>query len=226
MNILAFDTTFDHCSVALLRQDEMLAFDIESLKQGHAEALVPKIKNILQRAKLTFQDIGLIAVGSGPGSFTGIRVALATARGLAMAAGIPVVGVNSFEVFLDVALPQLGQENQLYVVLDARRRDLFYQVYNVQEKSSSVPKMAMSEELLKFVSQQSSLVVGTGVHRLQALAQSEQAIANCRFIVPCWENFLAVLAKKAAFAFNNNTVPESCKPYYLVPPGITFAAKI
>ena len=226
MNILAFDTTFDHCSVALLRRGEASVFDIESLKQGHAEALVPKIRNILQRAKLTFRDIGLIAVGSGPGSFTGIRIALATARGLALAAEIPVVGVNGFDVFLDVALPLLAQEKQLYVVLDARRRDLFYQVYDVQEKSSSVPKLVMSEELLQIVAERTSLVVGTGVHRVQALAQSERAIANCRFIAPCWENFLAVLAKKAAFAFSNDSISDSCQPHYLVPPGITFAAEI
>ncbi len=222
MNILAFDTTFDHCSVALVCHDEQVLFDVEPLQQGHAEALVPKIQTLLQRAGYAFQDIDLIAVGSGPGSFTGIRVAIATARGLALASNIPVVGINSFEIFHTLAVPQINERERLYVVLDARRRDLFYQVYDWQKKPIAEPQVAMPCDRLPQIASQSYRVIGTGSQRLQQeLHACEGAARNCVFLEHSWEEFLKVLANKARIVIANDPNSASCQPYYLAPPGIT-----
>lgn len=225
MNILAFDTAFDHCSVALVLQEGKMICDIEPLQQGHAEALVPKIRKLLQQMGLSFQDLGLIAVGVGPGSFTGVRVAVATARGLALAGNIPVVGVNSFEVFSVLAVPQLQTEEQLYVVLDARRRDLFYQMYDERGTLISEPQMMMPGDLLQQIAQQPSRIIGTGALRLQHLAQVGDEIQSCAFIEYQGSEFLKVLAQRAQKSLNQEEKFLSCQPYYLAPPGITPTTK-
>jgi tRNA threonylcarbamoyl adenosine modification protein YeaZ len=93
--ILAIDTSGPHCAVALLPDEG--AFRFEEMKRGQAERLMPLVDEVLAMADTSFGDLDAIAVGIGPGNFTGIRIAVSAARGLALALGIPAVGVSGFE---------------------------------------------------------------------------------------------------------------------------------
>src|SRR3954469_5612836 len=97
MNILALDTAGAACSVAVLRGVVVAASRSEPMARGHSEALMPMIRAAMRDAALEFDALDLIAATVGPGAFTGIRIGLAAARGLALAAGKPAVGVTSFE---------------------------------------------------------------------------------------------------------------------------------
>lgn len=96
--ILAFDTSAAHCAAALLSGDTVLAEAHLDMGKGQAEALIPLLQRLLAQAGHEWRDLGAIAVGIGPGNFTGIRISVAAARGLALALGVPAVGVSLFEV--------------------------------------------------------------------------------------------------------------------------------
>jgi tRNA threonylcarbamoyladenosine biosynthesis protein TsaB len=95
MMILALDATAGTCSAALLRDGEVIASQSEIMDKGHAERLFPLIREMM--AKRPLSEIDAIAVCTGPGNFTGARIGVAAARGLALSLGVPSVGVDRFE---------------------------------------------------------------------------------------------------------------------------------
>ncbi|MFW5655511.1 MAG: tRNA (adenosine(37)-N6)-threonylcarbamoyltransferase complex dimerization subunit type 1 TsaB, partial [Roseicyclus sp.] len=95
--VLAFDTSAAHCAAALVRGDTVLAHRHEDMTRGQAERLFPLIETVLDDARLSLAEIGALAVGTGPGNFTGLRIAVAAARGLALALGRPALGIPNLE---------------------------------------------------------------------------------------------------------------------------------
>jgi tRNA threonylcarbamoyl adenosine modification protein YeaZ len=126
MVILALDTAGDNCAVALARTGDgssLLARRCEAIGRGHAERLMPMIGEALAEAGLTYADLERIAVTTGPGSFTGTRIGVAAARGLALALAIPAVGISVLDALIEAAP---GKENGLVVAaLDARRGEIY-----------------------------------------------------------------------------------------------------
>ncbi len=94
--ILAFDTSAAHCAAALL-QGDTITTRIDEMAKGQAEHLMPMLTEVLSDAGLTWSDLDAIGVGTGPGNFTGIRISVSAARGLALGLSIPAIGVNGFE---------------------------------------------------------------------------------------------------------------------------------
>jgi tRNA threonylcarbamoyl adenosine modification protein YeaZ len=131
MNILAIDVSITGCSVAIFNQDSNLSlskfFDTD---RGQAEILIPMIDDIVRKAHLQMSDIDLIAVTRGPGSFTGVRIGLATARSLGLALNIPVIGIST----LDVIARAHGDKSALFLI-DTKRGDFYGQVGESGEAS-------------------------------------------------------------------------------------------
>lgn len=96
--ILGFDTSAAHCAAALLHTDAVHGETIVPMQRGQAEALMPILEATLTAENRTFGDLDAVAVGIGPGNFTGIRISVSAARGLALALDIPAVGVSNFEI--------------------------------------------------------------------------------------------------------------------------------
>jgi len=119
--ILAFDTSAAHCAAALLRGDAIVAQAVEEMGKGQAERLMPLLEEILAAQGATWRDLSAIAVGVGPGNFTGVRIAVSAARGLALSLGIPAIGVSTLEALAEGAPPPVR------VVLDARRDEVYAQ---------------------------------------------------------------------------------------------------
>ncbi len=99
--ILAFDTSAAHCAAALVAGSHVLARYMEPMKKGQAERLIPLLEDTLQEAGLAWRDLDAIAVGIGPGNFTGTRIAVSAARGLALGLDIPAIGVTTFEALAE-----------------------------------------------------------------------------------------------------------------------------
>jgi tRNA threonylcarbamoyl adenosine modification protein YeaZ len=95
--ILAFDTSSHHCAAAILSGDTLLALRCEEMARGQAERLVPLLEEVLAEGGASWSDLKAIGVGVGPGNFTGIRISVSLARGLALGLKIPAHGISLFE---------------------------------------------------------------------------------------------------------------------------------
>lgn len=126
MLLLAIDTTTAVCSVALGRDGELIAEYLLNIKKTHSQRLMPLISSMLRDSDLDRFRLEGICVAVGPGSFTGIRIGVATARGLAQGLGIPLVGVNTLEALAGAGA---GYPALLCPLLDARRGQVYAAVY-------------------------------------------------------------------------------------------------
>lgn len=130
MRVLGLESATSGCSAALWDEGRVVAHRLPPMARGQAEALVPMAQAVLAEAGVGFQDLDRIAVTVGPGAFTGLRIALAAARGFALAAAIPVVGVTSFEAVAR-ALPEDERAGRgLLVAIDSRRTEPFLQLFD------------------------------------------------------------------------------------------------
>ncbi len=120
--ILGFDTSSAHCAAALLRGDSVLAQRREEMAKGQAERLMPLLEELLTEGGVTWADLDAIAVGIGPGNFTGIRISVSAARGLALGLDVPAIGISSLEA------QAFGQAKPVISSLDARRDHLYLQI--------------------------------------------------------------------------------------------------
>ena len=119
--ILALDTAAAHCAAALVCGGRICAARAETMDRGQAERLLPMVEELLVEAGIGWDAVGGIAVCTGPGNFTGLRVAVAAARGLALALGVPAVGVSRLEV--------LGARPGVTVATIADKRGRFVQIF-------------------------------------------------------------------------------------------------
>src|ERR1700735_1696195 len=126
MLILAIDTALDACAACVLDTDAgaLLAQESQAMKRGHAEALMPLIGRVMKQAGIAFAALDRIAVTTGPGSFTGLRVGLSAARGIGLAANKPVVGVTTLTAY---AAPVVSANNEPPVIaaIDARHDQVY-----------------------------------------------------------------------------------------------------
>ena len=117
--ILVFDTSAAHCAAALVSDGKVLGVTTEEMTRGQAERLMAMLEELLAKADASWADLAALGVGIGPGNFTGIRLSVSAARGLALSLNIPAFGIDSFAaIALDHADPVLAAvpapRNQLY----------------------------------------------------------------------------------------------------------------
>lgn len=124
--ILAFDTSAAHCAAALLSGGRVVAEAYEPMEKGQAERLLPLCQEVMARAGLALADLDAVAVGTGPGNFTGVRIAVAAARGLALSLGVPAIGVTRLEALAE------GLARPVTVIEDARRGEVYVQEFGVE----------------------------------------------------------------------------------------------
>ncbi len=124
---LAFDTSAAHCAAALLLpaggNTGHVIQRLEPMEKGQAERLIPLLEEVLAEGGLGWSDIKALAVGTGPGNFTGVRISVAAARGLALGLGIPAVGVTRLEALA------FGLPRPVMVIEDARRNQVYVQLF-------------------------------------------------------------------------------------------------
>lgn len=149
MLILAIDTALDACAAAVLDTgtSKLIAVESQAMKRGHAEALMPLIGRVMQQAALPFAALDRIAVTTGPGSFTGLRVGLSAARGLALAAGKPAVGLTTLSAYAAPIVSESG-EDPVISVIDARHDQVYFQVVSGNGSSLVRPRVGKIEEAL------------------------------------------------------------------------------
>jgi tRNA threonylcarbamoyladenosine biosynthesis protein TsaB len=221
MNILAFDTCFDACSVCVAQQRGgavvELASTIEYFETGHAERLVPMIGEAMGAAGMAFEDLGRIAVTAGPGTFTGTRIGIAAARGLALATDTPVVAASSLAVMAEVAARRLGTGlpgETLGVAVDARRGEVYVQLFGGGGLDPRTPPLLLTvADAAALAGTAPLLLVGSGAAAVAAAAQAggRAARAELAALLP---DACALAAMVPGLALSEGAI----SPLYLRPP--------
>lgn len=155
--ILAFDTSAAHCAAALLVGDRVVLRQ-EPMEKGQAERLLPMLEAVLAEGGVDWRDLKALAVGTGPGNFTGVRIAVAAARGLALGLGIPAVGVTVLEALAFGRGPVL-------VAQDARRGMAYVQTFGPEGAADLVAVGTLPRSI---AARAEVVVVGDLAERYQA----------------------------------------------------------
>jgi tRNA threonylcarbamoyl adenosine modification protein YeaZ len=145
MIILGLDTTGSQCSVSLVDEARVLAHICRDIGRGHAEVLAGMVEEALTKAAVTPADIDRIAVCTGPGNFTGLRVALSFAKGFALPRNLPVIGIDALALTASRLDPTASQK--IAVQQDVRRGEYFYAFY--EKGKVQFPPRAMTKEALE-----------------------------------------------------------------------------
>src|SRR5438045_5571870 len=147
MLILAIDTALDACAAAVLDTSAggVIAQESLAMKRGYAEALMPLIARVMKESGIAFALLDRIAATTGPGSFTGLRVGLSAARGIALAAGKPVVGVTTLTAYAAPVISESG-EQPIISAIDARHDHVYLQVVSGNGGSLVTPRVAAVTE--------------------------------------------------------------------------------
>lgn len=143
MRLLALDTATAACSVALWHDGAVPARRFRAMLRGHAQALMPMVNAVLAEAGCGFGDLDAVAVTVGPGAFTGLRIGLAAARGMALAAGLPLIGVTTLEAVAHGASSARTGGANLLVALDSKRDDIYVQPFDVDLAPLAPPAALM-----------------------------------------------------------------------------------
>jgi tRNA threonylcarbamoyladenosine biosynthesis protein TsaB len=170
MRLLAIDTALAACSAAVLdtASGGILASESLPMLRGHAEALIPLLGRVMQQSGLAFADLDRIVVTTGPGSFTGLRVGIAAARGLGVATGVPVAGVSTLSAY---AAPYLGADDRSPVIaaIDARHSNIYLQVFAPGGRTLIAPRLAPLLDAVHAASDTAACIVGSAA---QAVADN------------------------------------------------------
>lgn len=158
VQVLALDTSTDSLSVALVRDRETACEIVLKVKAGHAGIILPVIDEVLRKAGTPREAIDLIAVGTGPGSFTGLRIGIATAKGLAVSLGCRFVGVSTLDTMAQAVLPS---PMPVMPVLDAKKGEVFCASYDRHGSRLSALMNRRPESVVALVSEE-TLFVGNG----------------------------------------------------------------
>jgi tRNA threonylcarbamoyladenosine biosynthesis protein TsaB len=220
MNVLAFDTCFDACSVCVAQTRgegaAEIASALERFETGHAERLIPMIEDVMHRAGVTFAGIDRLAVTVGPGTFTGTRIGVAAARGLALATGIPLVGASSLAVMAETARRELGslpKDAGLAVAVDARRGQAYVQLFGASAlEPKSLPQLLAIEDAGR-IADEALIVVGSAAEAIAAAAAADGRSVTARL-----PDLLPDAAALARMAFDLPAGQAPLVPLYLRPP--------
>ncbi|MGE0212117.1 MAG: tRNA (adenosine(37)-N6)-threonylcarbamoyltransferase complex dimerization subunit type 1 TsaB [Parvibaculaceae bacterium] len=210
MLTLALDTSLAACSAALhdSASGAVLARQWMAMERGHGEALPQMVAAVMAESGHAFSDIGRIAAPRGPGSFTGIRIGLAMARGLALALGKPIVAPTTLEA-LAWNIVDNPEARPIVAVIDPGREEFHLQTFDPRGVAVSDASAVRHKDLMAFLPRD-ALVTGPGTELLVSLASGLAPIASRALALPD----AGIIAVRAA-ALPPTRSPE---PLYLRPP--------
>jgi tRNA threonylcarbamoyladenosine biosynthesis protein TsaB len=217
VSVLAFDSAGPGCSAAVWRDGDILSRRSAPMERGQAEHLVPMIAAVLEEAGIPATRLDLIAVTTGPGAFTGLRIALAAARGLALASDVPVMGITSFAAVAAQVPVAERQGRRLVVALESKRAEFYLQAFGADGEPVGESALVAPIDCGRWLGDTPLLLAGDAAERLAAVLP-ERALA--RASSPGIPD-AAVIARLAAATWRPGLRPPPPRPLYLRPPDTT-----
>ncbi len=221
MRILGFDTATSACSAAVWEDGRIAARRFEPMSRGQSERLMPMVREVLSEAGADFPDLDLLAVTTGPGAFTGLRIGLAAARGMALAGDLACFGVTTLDAVAAGVSETERQKANVLVVLDSKRAEVYAQAFRSDLRPLSEAQALMPADLAALTANGEGdanrvLVAGDGAGQvIQALKDKGiEAVLSTALGVPD----AAIVAAIAAERWSSDQPAEPLRPLYLRPP--------
>ncbi len=210
-NILAIETSSDACSLALSKGKEIVSFH-ELMPQQHTEKLLGLLQQLMDDLKATYQDLDVIAVGCGPGSFTGTRLACSVAQGLAYSLGISTIPVSSLQVIAQ-GINREFHSSEVNVLVNAHMGQVYLGnfVFTEEELKSASEKVLKVEEFSDLDLSPTSVFVGDGCELITKQLEELGATIYTRY--PNAQDLLSEAQKK--FSEGATVDPKDLVPVYL-----------
>jgi tRNA threonylcarbamoyladenosine biosynthesis protein TsaB len=167
--VLAIDTALEVCAAAVLDTERTGGLTSRSrpMARGHAEALMPMIAAVMSAAQVEFAELDRIAVTVGPGSFTGLRVGVAAARGIALASGKPAVGLTTLAA-LAAPFFDADESKALLAVIDARHSQVYMQLFGPGGRSLIAPRLSPVRDAIRAAMASPTRIVGNAARLIEA----------------------------------------------------------
>jgi tRNA threonylcarbamoyladenosine biosynthesis protein TsaB len=213
MRLLAIDTALDACSVAVLDRDSgqaRVTSACEVLGRGHAERLMAMIGEVMAEAGLPFSALDRIAVTAGPGSFTGLRVGLSAARGIALVVGAPAVGIGTLDALADMAREDAVEPGPVFAVLEAKGPEIYGQGFAADGMPLAAPVAIAAADFGRDLPA-GALLAGAGAAKVvAACGRTDLRVAH----EAAWPDIAAVVRLGA----EADPLAHPPEPVYLRPP--------
>lgn len=222
---LALDSAGSACSVVVAAGDRILADDHVESMHGQAERLLPMVDAAMRRAGFAAAALDVVAATVGPGSFTGIRVGLAAARGIALAVGAQLIGVTSFEaVAAGARRPNRDRPGFLLVALESRREDIYVQFFDGQgapvgEPAATMPA-ALREAVDAVIGAEPLLIAGAAAHRAGLVLSDRPDTTALTSPSPSAGGVLRAALRR----LGSGEQSDAARPLYLRPPDVTLSS--
>ena len=213
MKLLAIDTASTLCAACVTDTGtgEVLGRAVIHIGKGHAEALMGIIAEAMAEAGVGYKGLGSIAVSIGPGSFTGIRVGVSAARGLALALKIPAVGVTTLAAMAEEARDR-HPDRRILVAIDAKRGELYVEDHEADGRLVAGPMIVAVEEAGTLLAGELPVLAGSGAAIVLAAAQADDPAAAFDIVESSATADIAIYARLAAAGRIHGSPP---KPLYL-----------
>jgi tRNA threonylcarbamoyl adenosine modification protein YeaZ len=183
MIILGLDTSHSKCSVAISEGDKILTAISSNKPSSQAEELIIMIEAAMKQVSINYNDIDYLAAIKGPGSFTGIRIGLAAARGIIMASKIQPVGISSFEALNFRTLHAAKKYDYSIVLINAYRAQIYAQIFHPGGIPAAEPLLLNLNEVEKYIKQHEGIIVvsGSGLEQIPDINLPPNIILLPRF---------------------------------------------
>ena len=184
MNILSIDTALRSCSIGVMRGDKVVLSEIQPMSRGQDQALAIMVEQALQKSHIALSDLSAIAVTTGPGSFTGIRIGLAFARGLVSVLQIPLIGLTTAQVLA------YQKQGQIAVVIEIKKDAYIVQIFNNGKEQTELQPMNIVELRLFLTKNQIKSIVTHSENLSNMLA------IDCDVFIPNPSAMLEIVSKQ------------------------------
>ena len=220
IRILCIETSLDYCSVSIIEDGKVIDSENINIKKSHSEFILILIKNLLKRIKISLNQLSAIAVSEGPGSYTGLRIGVSTAKGLCFSLDLPLLSVNSLDLMIyDVKKKNLVESGSLLCpMIDARRMEVYTKIVKddliiIKDTHAKILSNNSFNSLLKF---NKINFFGNGSTKFKKIIKSNNALFIEK-IIPEAINFDQIVHNKyleGKFEDLINFEPNYLKEYY------------
>lgn len=215
--ILLIETATDACSAAVAEGTEILSVRRCGVPRSQAGGLAPLISGVLEESGTSVEKLSAVAVSSGPGSYTGLRVGVSTAKGICFGAGIPLIGIETTEILAHGVLDRAGADSVIIPMIDARRMEVYTALFDSSGRRLSETR-ALILEPDTFAAQAGThsrlIFTGDGAEKYMSVIDS-RLLPSCTFIPRSPD--AADMASAAADALNKKRFEDTAyfEPFYL-----------